>query len=230
MLIRSYNDHEKQNGAVKGSVLFLCIMVCLCHLCALNSYAFEGKVKSVIDGDTFILENNERIRLASIDAPELRLEGKPEQYYAKEAREILANMILNKTVVIEPVEAKDRYGRTVGWIYLDKFLVNELMIANGAAFFYFHPNNNPSKQEFLLQTQKKAMSEMKGFWRKIFSLKDFNIKWVGNMRSRRCFRDGSNFSVTIMSRNKVRFSNLGEAFMQGYTPARATMFWPNITE
>ncbi|WP_245805439.1 thermonuclease family protein [Desulfovibrio gilichinskyi] len=184
----------------------------------------------MIDGDTFILENNEKIRLASIDAPELGHDGKPEQYYAEEAREILSKMILNKIVVIDPVETKDHYGRTVGWVYLDNSFVNELMIASGAAFFYFHPNNDPLKQNFLLQTQRKAMPEMKGFWRKIFSLKDFNIKWVGNMRSRRCFRDGSNFSVTIMSRNKVRFSNLGEAFMKGYTPARATMFWPNVTD
>ncbi len=209
--------------------MFFCVMVCFCYLSALNCYAFEGKVKSVIDGDTFILENNEKIRIASIDAPELGHDGKPEQYYAKEAREILTKMILNKIVVIEAVDKKDHYGRTVGWVYLDNSFVNEQMIANGAAFFYFHPNNDSSKQDFLLQTQRKAMSEMKGFWRKIFSLKDFNIKWVGNMRSRRCFRDGSNFSVTIMNRNKVRFSNLGDAFMQGYTPARATMFWPSLT-
>lgn len=226
MLISFFKKYEKQNGAAKGSVLFFCVIVCLCLFSAWNCYAFEGKVKYVIDGDTFILENNERIRLASIDTPELGHEGKPDQYYAEEARKILAEIILNKIVVIDPVAKKDRYGRTVGWVYLDNSFVNEMMIAKGAAFFYFHPNNNSSKQDLLLQAQRKAMSEMKGFWSKIFSLKDFNIKWVGNMRSRRCFRDGSNFSVTVMSRNKVLFSNLGEAFMQGYTPARATMFWP----
>ncbi|WP_304082962.1 thermonuclease family protein [Maridesulfovibrio ferrireducens] len=231
MLIRFYKNHDKQNGADRSSVLFFCVVVCICLFSALNCEAYEGKVKHVIDGDTFVLENNEIIRIASIDTPEIGREGKPDQYYAKESSEILKELLLNKVVRVEPVKkGKDNYGRTIGWVYLDNYFVNEIMVEKGAAFFYFHPYNDSVKQDLLLQAQRKAMSEVKGFWRKISSLKDFNIKWVGNMRSRRCFRVGSNFSVTIMNRNKVRFSTLGEAFMEGYTPARASKFWPNVTQ
>ncbi len=228
-MLKSFYTNEIKNGALKGSVLFLCVAMALCFISVSNSYALEGRVKSVIDGDTFILQSGEKVRLASIDTPEVGRDGTVDQYYAKESTEILSELILNKVVTVTPVKGKnDSYGRVVGWVYLGNFFINKDMVSKGAAFYYYHPHNDAGKQNSLLQAQIEAMSSAKGFWAKISTMEDFNIKWVGNIRSRRCFRVGSNFSVTVMRRNKVFFSNLGEAFMAGYTPARATKFWPEV--
>ena len=35
----------------------------------------RGKVKKVIDGDTFVLKSGEKVRIANLDAPELNQEG-----------------------------------------------------------------------------------------------------------------------------------------------------------
>jgi endonuclease YncB( thermonuclease family) len=50
---------------------------------------------SIIDGDTFRLENGETVRLIGIDAPELSQPG------GKESREYLTQLILNKGVTLE---------------------------------------------------------------------------------------------------------------------------------
>ncbi|WP_235727726.1 thermonuclease family protein [Maridesulfovibrio frigidus] len=228
-MLKSFYTNEIKNGAFKGSVLFFCVAIALCFISASNSYAFEGKVKYVVDGDTFVLQSGEKVRLASIDTPEVGRNGKVDQYYAKEATDLLSELILNKVVTVTPVKGKkESYGRVVGWVYLGKSFINKEMVSKGAAFYYYHPHNDAGKQDLLLEAQIIAMSSAKGFWTKISAMEDFNIKWVGNLRSRRCFREGSNFSVTVMSRNRVHFSNLGEAFMAGYTPARATKFWPEV--
>ncbi|OEU68552.1 MAG: hypothetical protein BA863_02570 [Desulfovibrio sp. S3730MH75] len=209
--------------------MFFCVAIALCFISVSNSYALEGKVKYVVDGDTFILQSGEKVRLASIDTPEVGRDGKADQYYAKESTKILSDLILNKVVTVTPVKGKkESYGRVIGWVYLGDSFINKDMVSKGAAFYYYHPHNDAGRQKSLLQAQIEAMSSVKGFWAKISIMEDFNIKWVGNIRSRRCFRVGSNFSVTVMRRNKVHFSNLGEAFMAGYTPARAAKFWPEV--
>ena len=69
-------------------------------------------VKKVLDGDTFVTENNEKIRIAGVDTPE---KGKPG---AARARTYLKNQIDGDRIVIKPV-AKDKYRRTVAHVYKD---------------------------------------------------------------------------------------------------------------
>jgi endonuclease YncB( thermonuclease family) len=84
----------------------------------------RGKVTNVIDGDTFDMtvthhgsnnkikyNNSERIRISSIDAPELNTaQGKRDKIK-------LENKILNKEVRIY-IEARDTYQRIVGKVEL----------------------------------------------------------------------------------------------------------------
>lgn len=83
------------------------------------SDTIRGKVIDVIDGDTFditvthIGENNtheyngeERIRIANIDAPELKAPS------GKRSKELLVNKLVGKEVCCY-VQARDTYGRIV---------------------------------------------------------------------------------------------------------------------
>lgn len=55
-------------------------------------------VINVLDGDTFVLETSQRVRLASLNAPEVNLCG------GQEAKEKLNSLVMGKRVVLrEPV-------------------------------------------------------------------------------------------------------------------------------
>lgn len=86
---------------------------------------FKGeKVIYVVDGDTFITENHQRIRLSGVNAPELGL------CMASDAKNALSSLILGKRVHLRSPVA-DRYGRIMALVYQDKTFVNDLMLRSG---------------------------------------------------------------------------------------------------
>ncbi|PIV09055.1 hypothetical protein COS31_04970 [Candidatus Roizmanbacteria bacterium CG02_land_8_20_14_3_00_36_15] len=82
-------------------------------------------ITGVIDGDTFDTNDGERIRLFEIDAPEY-----PKGCMGVDAKARLETLILNKKVAIEKIK-KDNFGRILGYIYLDKLLLNEVLTEEG---------------------------------------------------------------------------------------------------
>ena len=91
-------------------------------------------IDHVIDGDTVILDNRERVRITGIDAPELE---EPSGYVARQE----AQMLLDGRC-LEFVPGRSRttggrrghYGRLIGDFRLpDGRLFSEYMIANGHA-------------------------------------------------------------------------------------------------
>lgn len=84
------------------------------------------KVITIIDGDTFKLQNKQTIRLASIDAPELN------KCLGQESKKALSKLILNKRVVLlEPYA--DKYDRVMALVISDGQIINEIMVRNGYA-------------------------------------------------------------------------------------------------
>lgn len=95
------------------------------------AWAYPATVTAVHDGDTVTLSNGIHLRLAGIDAPELKQPG------GGEAQAYLSHLILNTTVEVTP-HGKDRYGRTVGEITVPAGNVNHMMVAAGMAWWYSH--------------------------------------------------------------------------------------------
>jgi len=89
-------------------------------------YFVGEKVVTVLDGDSFKIENDQTIRLASLDAPELG------NCFSQEAFDALKNKILGKRVVLRDLKT-DMYGRIIAMVYLNGKIVNEYMIKNGFA-------------------------------------------------------------------------------------------------
>ena len=91
-------------------------------------------IKSCYDGDTCTTTDGEKIRLACIDTPEL--EGKiAEPATAKEARDYLNNLVSNKKVSIRRI-TNDRYGRTVGELFINGINVQEVIVQKGYGKIY----------------------------------------------------------------------------------------------
>jgi endonuclease YncB( thermonuclease family) len=119
----------------------------------------SGHVVRVADGDTItILDSSNtqhKIRFHGIDTPE---RGQP---YGNAAREALAEKVAGRTVDIAVVDT-DRYGRTVGRVFVDGKDVNLAMVEQGFAWWYrrYAPNDRA-----LEAAEKSARERRLGLWR-----------------------------------------------------------------
>ena len=96
------------------------------------SYAFEGTVILITDGDTITVVNNgkpEKIRLYGIDTPESK------QVFGTQAKNFTYAKVYRKSVNVEPVTT-DRYGRTVGIVHVDGKSLSEELVKSGFAWVY----------------------------------------------------------------------------------------------
>ena len=90
-----------------------------------------AQVERIVDGDTLVLTNGEKVRLIGIDTPE-----RGEEYYS-EAGDYLGNLTLNKTLYLEQdISDKDKYDRSLYYIYTDDLFVNAEMVSSGYAKSY----------------------------------------------------------------------------------------------
>jgi endonuclease YncB( thermonuclease family) len=123
-----------------------------------NEVEIVGKVVGVHDGDTLTLlvdGNREvKVRLDGIDAPEL---GQP---FGKNAKAALSATVFEKTVTVK-VGTTDRYGRTVGRIFLNGQNVNLGMVRSGLAWWY---RQYASKDEALEIAEEYAKTRKEGLW------------------------------------------------------------------
>ena len=88
------------------------------------------RIRWVADGDTFATVAGEVVRLQGIDTPEKGREGRPDQYYAQEARQALAEMVQGKeaALILGP-RPRDRHGRLLALVFLpDGTMVNEALV------------------------------------------------------------------------------------------------------
>ena len=109
---------------IKSVKLFLVsLMVFSTTSCVFKYAASEEtgyyKVRQVIDGDTFWIDDGSqkgtKVRLIGVDAPETRrTRNKEIGYYAQESKEYLKNLIEGKKVrLVYDVDTLDLYKRTL---------------------------------------------------------------------------------------------------------------------
>ena len=102
-------------------------------------YHYRAIVVGVYDGDTINVNidlglstwiNNEKLRLARINAPEIK--GK-ERTNGLKSRDFLRDLLMNKKVIIQTIkDRKEKYGRYLAEVWLEengKFMnVNDFMV------------------------------------------------------------------------------------------------------
>lgn len=137
-------------------IFFILALILFCTFPA-QAQEIKGKVVAISDGDTLTLldANNKqiKIRLAEIDTPESK------QPYGKRAKQALSNLVFAKTATVK-VQAKDRYGRIVGRVYIGDLDVSAEMVRQGAAWIY----RQYAKDQALYDLETKARQDRIGLW------------------------------------------------------------------
>jgi micrococcal nuclease len=121
-----------------------------------GSMSQDIKIVTVKDGDTVKLADGRDIRFCGIDAPETAKKGKPGQPGGEEAKQFLEAMVKRANgegyLVVTDT---DRYGRTVGEIFLrvadapgGELNANSELIMSGNAWFYRQYSKCPNAQSF----------------------------------------------------------------------------------
>jgi endonuclease YncB( thermonuclease family) len=129
----------------------------------------RGTVTAVRDGDTVLLDSGLVVRLIGIQAPKLPLgrEDFPAWPLAETARAALETLTLNQKVEVRyGGERVDRYGRTLGQLYLTGETpewVQQALVAQGLARVYSFPDNRACVDE-LLGAETVARVNRLGIW------------------------------------------------------------------
>lgn len=128
--------------------------------------ASTARVVRVIDGDTFVLDSGEKVRLIGVDAPEKN------ECFSQEASARLSQLILEKSVRLETdVSDTDRYDRLLRYVYVatdqssedTPVSVNTQLVLDGVAVAKAYPPDT-QKQVELDSAQVSAQVSKKGLW------------------------------------------------------------------
>ena len=113
-------------------------------------------VTRAVDGDTLVLENNERVRLIGIDTPEMHESNKLQrdsqrtkqdvgviQKMGRQAYAFTKELVEGKRVSLEfDVERYDKYKRLLAYVYLkDGTFINAEIVKAGYASLMTYPPN-----------------------------------------------------------------------------------------
>jgi micrococcal nuclease len=118
---------------------------------------FTAKVIGVTDGDTIVVLNSNnqqiKVRLEGIDCPESH------QAFGDRAKQATVELCFRKEVTIQKTGV-DRYGRTLGWVYVGDVCVNKQLLKLGMAWHYIQYNKDPE----LAKLETEAREKNIGLW------------------------------------------------------------------
>ncbi len=141
------------------------------------------RVKRVVDGDTLLLTNGERVRLIGVDTPEVHESKKLYRDAQRTGRDIKTikalgkrasaftkSLVDMKEVRLEFDQAnahighRDKYGRILAYVYLkDGIFVNAEIVRQGYRFAY---TRFPFKyMEEFRRYEREAREDKRGLWR-----------------------------------------------------------------
>lgn len=221
------------------------ITICCCTLLIFTSCSiFQNKqteiinedttaiVSYIIDGDTIILQNRDKIRLLGIDAPEYN------EFFGQEAKDYLINLILNKEITLKKDKLSkdiDIYDRYLRYVYLDDENINLSLIQNGYASVYTRENFN-LKQEFL-DSETQAREKKLGIWQDRNDIVNINLSEINDyineyvmvqlqvmssyennniifLNSKKDYKDTDNFQIVIFkNRINADIENLSQKLL-----------------
>lgn len=135
-------------------------------------------VTRVVDGDTLLLGDGQRVRLIGIDTPEMHESNKLDrdsrrsgesksviQQLGKRSYEFTMNLVQGKRVSLEfDVERHDRYKRLLAYVYLkDGTFVNAEIVKQGYASLMTFPPN-VKYVDLFQKLYREARENKRGLW------------------------------------------------------------------
>ena len=153
--------------------IFVFILVLLINI---NVYAIDKNdtisvtLNKCIDGDTASFNYKDeviKVRFLAIDTPELKDDSKRIIKYGNEAKDFTCEKLKRaKKITIEfdnNNDITDKYGRYLGWIFVDDNLLQEEIVKNGyakVAYLY----GDYKYTDTLLKAEKNAKSKKLNIW------------------------------------------------------------------
>ena len=139
-------------------------------------------VVRVLDGDTMELRGGDKVRLLGIDTPE---KGEP---LHDEATRLLQRLALDRPATLEySNQRRDRYGRLLGYVFVDTLFVNRMIVDSGYAYVYLFDDNELRSEPVrkLLEAQRSAIARHAGLWSLPYVPEDRYINPEGSFRLHR---------------------------------------------
>lgn len=153
---------------IKKSLIFFLIF----PLIVFANTKEKVKFSKCVDGDTAKFEKNNKVftlRFLAINTPETKSPKKGVEFYGKEASKYTCDRLEKaKTIEIEydkNSDRSDRYGRKLGWVFLDDKLLQKDLVENGYAKVEYVYGKYKYLDE-LKELEKKAKKEKIGLWQK----------------------------------------------------------------
>ncbi len=124
----------------------------------------EGLVRWVIDGDTVVLQDGRHVRYIGINSPEIDSPDDQTRHLAEQARSYNIKLVGGRKVRLEyDVEPKDRYGRTLAYVWVGDRMANAQMVRAGLARARIYGAGTRHADE-LFRLQEAAKAEGIGIW------------------------------------------------------------------
>ncbi len=140
--------------------LFLIFLIIFLIIFSQNQKNLKSDVivVRVIDGDTIELSDGKEIRLLGIDAPEKN------EFYYEESKNFLKNLVLGKKVILEKdFTDRDKYGRYLRYVFVDKVFVNYELVRKGYAKAITRIPD-VKYNDILIEAENEARKNKIGIW------------------------------------------------------------------
>lgn len=126
---------------------------------------YEAVVRRVIDGDTVVLGNGERVVYIGADAPEAARRSGRAEPMAREAYILNRDLVEGKVVKLEFDNFKrDKYNRLRAYVYQGERLINNEMVLNGLAkVVQYYPLTK--HRHLLYSSEQEAIERNRGIWK-----------------------------------------------------------------
>ncbi|MGW8310264.1 MAG: thermonuclease family protein [Thiogranum sp.] len=135
--------------------------------CAPPPQSHGAQIGHVHDGDTVTLDDNTRVRLIGINAPEVAHDGKPAQPLANRARDQLRALLRehgNRVTLLDGRQPQDQYGRTLAHLWLpDGTDVTAELLVKGLGWLVAIPPNTRFI-ECRKEAEAQARKARRGVW------------------------------------------------------------------
>lgn len=133
------------------------VALLFCFSASSQAAELTGKIVGVHDGDTVtvLTSSNKqvKIRLAEIDAPELK------QPYGNRSKQALSDLVFGMEVSVVQ-KGTDKYGRTIARVYQGNTDINLTLVRQGAAWAY----KQYLTDDAFLEAETSARASNTGLW------------------------------------------------------------------
>ncbi len=121
-------------------------------------------VERVVDGDTIVLANGDRVRYIGINTPESVQPGRPVECYGREAAQKNKDLVQGRRVTLEKdVSDRDSFGRLLRYVYVDGLFVNGELVKGGYAKAAPYPPDTRHHDTFVALQREASRSNL-GLW------------------------------------------------------------------